>query len=320
MIYCVVPRELAPKLHEPLRRHFRDDPDVAVVVERRRGARRTDARRSPGAAPPAGDERRRVHNAAGRRIADRRAALVPVPGPELPRRARQYADRLLFLERVERTTEQADDVETARLVTRIQAGDREGFTELYLRYFDRVYTYLRMVLRDEHEAEDLTQQVFVRVLEALPGYERRRQPFRAWLFIIVRNHVVSYLRKRNRLDVVEPRALERQRDRTEADEADLTALRWITDRDLMLFIERLTVPQRQVLLLRYMLDLSSSEIAEILGRSPDQVRKLQERALRFLQQRLTALGRTPRGGGGRVPVRRPCRLVGVLRERRFALH
>jgi RNA polymerase sigma-70 factor (ECF subfamily) len=320
VIYCIVPRELAPKLHDTLRRCFREDPEVEVVVERRDLERRGADRRRAKGEPPAAGERRLVRAESGRRVADRRAATAPVPTPELPRKARAHAAELLFVERVARTSEQEEDIDTARLVTRIQAGHREGFADLYLRYFDRVYGYARMVLRDQHEAEDLTQQVFMRVLEALPRYERRKQPFRGWLFVIVRNHMLHHLRKYNRLDVVEPQALDRARERSgEGAELDLSVLGWITDRDLMLFIERLSVPQRQVLLLRYMLDLPAAEIAEILGKTPEQVRKLQQRALDFLEARLSALGRTPRSGRARTPSMRRRRLNGVIRERRFAL-
>jgi len=86
----------------------------------------------------------------------------------------------------------------------------------------------------------------------------------------------------------------------------------------MLFVERLPLPQRQVLLLRFMLDLNANEIAEILERTPENVRILQHRALRFLEQRLVALGRSPRNT-------RPSRMshylrpANVLRARRFAL-
>jgi RNA polymerase sigma-70 factor (ECF subfamily) len=320
VIYCVVPGELAPKLHDALRAHFRDDSDVEVVVERRNGERRRSERRGAAATASDSPERRRIRNVAGRRIADRRATAAAVEPPRLPRRAQPYADRLVFVERIAPTGEQAEDVDTARLVTRIQAGETEGYSELYLRYFDRVYGYLRVILRGSPEAEDLAQQVFVKVLEGLPSYERRTQPFRAWLFAVVRNTVVDELRRRHRLEVVDPHALDRQREeRGDTTEGELGALRWITDRELLLFIERLPIAYRQVLLLRFMLDLPSREIAVIVGRTPEDVRKLQERGLRFLRARLAAVGRGPRHGG-RIPLRARWKPLNVLRERRFALH
>jgi RNA polymerase sigma-70 factor (ECF subfamily) len=214
--------------------------------------------------------------------------------------------------------ELAEDRDTARLVTRIQAGDRDQFATLYQRYFDRVYAYLRLVLRDSHEAEDVTQQVFVEIFEALPRYERRRQPFRAWLFTIVRNQGVSQLRKSNRLDLTAPEKLLEQTDGTTTEGNGGRVIEWISDEDLMLFVERLPLAQRQVLLLRFMLDLNANEIAKILERTPESVRILQHRALRFLEQRLVALGREPRNRR-RARMSNYLRPANVLRSRRFAL-
>ncbi|MDX6663650.1 MAG: hypothetical protein QOG09_1752, partial [Solirubrobacterales bacterium] len=87
---------------------------------------------------------------------------------------------LVFCERIEVAAEAREDLLTARLVTRIQAGATSAFSELYETYFDRVYAYLRVALRDHHEAEDAAQQVFMQAMEALPRYQLRRgTPFRA---------------------------------------------------------------------------------------------------------------------------------------------
>ncbi|MGH2957625.1 MAG: RNA polymerase sigma factor [Solirubrobacterales bacterium] len=213
--------------------------------------------------------------------------------------------------------EREEDADTARLVARIQEGADEKFATLYERYFDRVYAYLRVLLRDSHEAEDATQQVFTQVLEALPRYEKREAPFRAWLFTIARNHGLRRLRQRRRVEPLEEEeTIERRRPGEP--EQELPALNWISDGDLMLFLERLPEPQRQVLMLRFMLDLSTDEIARVLERTPSDVRALQSRALRFLRQRLTALGRRSEFGG-RARISRRFRQAPVLRLRRFAL-
>jgi RNA polymerase sigma-70 factor (ECF subfamily) len=318
--YCLVPRDVAAKLHEPLRKHFRDDPGIEVVVERRR-----DDRRSPGDRrdPERGDvaaERRRIRNLPGRRVGERRAALVPVEAAvELPRRLRALADRLVFVERLAPSDQQLEDIDTGRLVTRFQGGDDQAFGELYIRYFDHVYSYLRVLFReDPHEAEDLTQQVFTNVFEALPRYERRTRPFRAWLFTIVRNLAFTNFQRRSRSEPSDPAEL-RRRFEEPAEEADLSALEWITDRELVIFVERLPLAQRQVLVLRFMLDMTTSEIARVLERNPADVRKLEHRALRFLQQRLTALGRAPRRGSERHQWRQRVRALPVARMRRYAL-
>lgn len=224
-----------------------------------------------------------------------------------------------FYERVPISEERVEDVDTAHLIIRIQSGDRRGFTELYERYFDRVYGYLRVALKDSHEAEDVGQQVFLTVLEKIRDYELTGRPFRAWLFTVARNAAVSHLRKQGRSDLVDPEAINRHREENGENDADLAALGWITDRDLMIFIERLPIAHRQVLTLRYMLDLTARETAEILGRNENEVRMLQHRAQRFLRDRLTALGRDPHRGK-RIRWRGRLRQAVVVRERRFALH
>jgi RNA polymerase sigma-70 factor (ECF subfamily) len=322
MVYCLIPRDLAPKLHEPLRRHFRDDPSTEVVVECRSSDRRAVGDRRKVSEPrDAASERRRIRSISGRRISERRASLIELDAPELPRKARPHADRLLFVERLEPSDQQLEDADTARLVMSIQAGDADAFSLLYMRYFDRVYSYLRLLVASAHDAEEVAQQVFLKVLEGIPAYERRQAPFRGWLFTIVRNQAVNQLARSNRLEPVDPHTLELRED-PPLSEHDIPALDWISDGDLVMLVQRLPLAQRQVLLLRFMVDLPHSEIANILGRSPTEVRKLQFRATTFLRDRLTALGRAPQEGpsrGRRAGWRRRARQAPVLRERRFAL-
>jgi RNA polymerase sigma-70 factor (ECF subfamily) len=322
IVYCVVPRDLAGRLHEPLRRHFHDQPGIEVIVERR-GAdgraedrRRGRAERRAATGPARRRERRRLHD--DRRVSERRALTVAVAARELPRKARRHAERLTFIERVAGSSMYAEDVDARRLVALFQAGDNRAFETLYLRYFDRVYNYLRLLLNSPDAAEDGAQQVFANVFEALPRYQRRGKPFRAWLFVIARNYALDELSRHER-QVLGGDELDRHREREGAEDADLDALEWISDPDLLLFVERLPLVQRQVLLLRFMLDLSHAQIAEMLGRTPEDVRGLQSRALRFLRARLNALGRGPARAERTPRMRRVADRANVIRARRFAL-
>jgi RNA polymerase sigma-70 factor (ECF subfamily) len=223
-----------------------------------------------------------------------------------------------FYERVAPSAEQREDLDTARWVVRFQGGEtKDAFATLYSRYFDRVYGYLRVMLRDPHEAEDIAQQALMEVFESLPRYERRAQPFRAWLFRIVRNQGLMQLRRSRRLEVTDPQDISERQERAGAN-GDPEAATWLSDKDLMLFIERLPFVQRQVLAMRYMLDLSATEMATVLDMSPDAVRAAQSRATRVLRERLRSVGRGARTRRG-VPMRAGIRQAPVLRQRRFAL-
>jgi RNA polymerase sigma-70 factor (ECF subfamily) len=329
MVYCVVPRDLAPLLHDLLRRHFRADRSVEVVVEQRTSERRLASDRRSNGQPAGGEaatgrtddaaDRRVIRAYSGRRLGERRALEVAVAAPVLPRRARSHVDRLVFFERLEPSASEQEDIDTARLLIRIQAGERDLFAFLYTRYFDRVYSYLRIALDDPHEAEDAAQQVFVNVLRALPQYELRRSPFRAWLFTIVRNCALKELGRRARIEPSDPDELTKEWEASAPAGTELSALDWISDRELMMFVERLSLAQRQVLVLRFLLGLTTAEIAAVLGRSQVEVRSIQSRAVRFLRARLEALGRTaPREG--RVRMRGCLRQARVLGARRWALH
>jgi RNA polymerase sigma-70 factor (ECF subfamily) len=248
-------------------------------------------------------------------VGDRRAAAVSVPAFPLPRRARPYAARIVFVERLEPSSQRVEDADTDRLIRRIQAGSRDEFAVLYMRYFDRVYGYLRALLRRGDAADDATQQVFLKVIEGLPRYDPRLGTFRSWLFTIARNHAMDELKLAGRIEPLSAEEIER-REPLEA--VDLRPLDWITDREVHLFIERLPLSQRQVLFLRYVVGLNLGEIATVLGQSHDAVRQHHARAMRFLRARLTALGREPKGGDS-VGAKLLGSRMQILRARRFAL-
>jgi RNA polymerase sigma-70 factor (ECF subfamily) len=227
---------------------------------------------------------------------------------------KQREARVNFIAR--REVDVAEEADTTKLITAFQAGDRESYAQIYSRYFDRVYAYLRVVLKDRHKAEDTAQQVFVQALEALPRYEHRRKPFEAWLFTIARNAALMLLRKESSVELLEPEDMDRVRERPVE---DVPFPSWITDADLLVLMDRMPLAQRQVLALRYMLDLSATEIAEVLGRSPEAIRMQQSRAHAFLRARLAALGRAPKVPN-KAGLQRVDRQAPVLRHRRWSLH
>ena len=166
----------------------------------------------------------------------------------------------------------------ARLIDRAKRGDEQAIGELYRRHVDLIYRYVYARVQDASIAEDLTAEVFVKALEGLPGYEFTGSPIQAWLYRIAHARTVDYWRRQERRQEVE---LE---DTVAADEPsppellDLEA-EWVTAMNL---VAQLTDDQQDVLILRFVGDLSLSEVAQTLGKTTGAVKALQHRALASL--------------------------------------
>jgi RNA polymerase sigma-70 factor, ECF subfamily len=294
--YVIVPNDLADSLHDRMRRHFRRELSVEVIVERRAGSRRAGGERRTAEAQPE-VERRQVRNADGRRVAERRGPSVEVAADvSLPDFAQEHAARFAFVQRVEPGSERSEDADSTRLVTRFQQQEPSVFEELYMRYFARVYTYLRVTLSDAMEAEAIAQRVFERVYELLPSYEvNPRQAFRAWLFALVREEAVGALCERSGLERSRFSAA-RAAQAHLYESPELYALDTISDRDVVFCIEDLPTAERQVLMLRYMLGLEAREIAAVLAQPVDDVRLLRDHATALLRERLPAVTKARRKG------------------------
>lgn len=170
------------------------------------------------------------------------------------------------------------------LVMRARTGDADAFGALYDRYQPEIVRYLAARVRDRDLAEDLAQQVFLKAWQAIPRYEQRGAPFRAWLYRMAHNQMVDHfrrLRPTTDLDGVEvPQA-------AEAEEHVMTAE--LHDR-LRTALDRLSEDHRQVLVLRFLMEQSAREIGEVMQRKEVTVRGLQMRAIRALRQEIEAMG------------------------------
>jgi RNA polymerase sigma-70 factor, ECF subfamily len=172
--------------------------------------------------------------------------------------------------------------ELAGAIARAKQGDRDALRYLYLRFADNVYGYARSIVHDEHEAEDVTQQVFARLLTALKNYEQRSVPFSAWLLRIAHNMAIDHLRRRVVLldepDAAEDRADDRSHELGLALREALATLPEI---------------QQQVLVMRHWHGCSPGEIAEALDRSEDSIHGLHHRGRRALRRALAEIDAAP---------------------------
>jgi RNA polymerase sigma-70 factor, ECF subfamily len=169
------------------------------------------------------------------------------------------------------------------LVERAQRGNRDALEELYLLNFDRIYSYLHMSVGNRHDAEDLTTQTFLRMLESIKRFRWQSAPFSAWLFRIAHNLAMDHFRANRRWqpeeDVPEPPG-------GEEPSAESVAMQSIGRESMLELIDNLSPEQQQVLTLKFVFNFSNGEVATILGKSEGAIKSLQHRALVSLQKKL----------------------------------
>jgi RNA polymerase sigma-70 factor (ECF subfamily) len=179
-----------------------------------------------------------------------------------------------------------DSSETTRkvrlAVARAKEGDREALRFLYIVYSHNIYGYVRSIVHDDHEAEDVTQHVFAKLMTTLVKYDDRGVPFFAWLLRLARNVAIDHLRA-NRLVPTE-----KVLDADMSSGIDM-------DRSETVRAALATLPdqQRQVVLLRHVVGLTPGEIADRMGRTESSVHGLHHRGRRALQRELERLDSAP---------------------------
>jgi RNA polymerase sigma-70 factor (ECF subfamily) len=172
---------------------------------------------------------------------------------------------------------QNDHNETA-LVEGAKAGDAEAFGELYLLHLDPIFRYVYYRIGDLDDAEDLTEQVFLKAWEALPGYNYRGNPFSSWLYRIAHNVVIDHHR-RQKPEV--PIELGNQEEiETRDQKSALTEIIETEEADILAAaISQLPDDQQQVIILRFIEGLNHGDIARIMEKTEGACRMLQHRAL-----------------------------------------
>lgn len=159
-----------------------------------------------------------------------------------------------------------------------------AFDALYCRYYDRVYSYLRLHTVSGEDPADLTHQVFLKALDSLSKYRDRGAPFSAWLIRIARNAAIDASRKRRRMvspDLVPEAVLEL--DSADPETAVLQAERLERLRSVL---GGLSKEKLDLLALRFTAGLSSREIALVVGKSESAVKKMMTRTLSALKEEL----------------------------------
>lgn len=168
----------------------------------------------------------------------------------------------------------------AALVDLARAGDTEAFGALYDHYSPGIYRFVYFRVRSPQLAEDLTSETFFKALRSMASFQWQGKDFGAWLTTIARNLVFDYFKSsRARLETVSDEVDDR---RSVVDGPEEEVLARLTRDVLHDALMRLSVEQRECLVLRFLNGQSTAEVAKALGRSEGAVKQLQLRAVRNL--------------------------------------
>ena len=140
-------------------------------------------------------------------------------------------------------------------IARAKQGDMDALHYLYVRYADDVYGFVNSIVRDSHAAEDITQNVFGKLMNAIQRYEQRAVPFAAWILRVARNAALDHMRARRQIPVDEVRIDDEGHEQTGFERSQC----------IRAALQRLPEDQREVLVLRHVVGLGTGEVAEVLG-------------------------------------------------------
>jgi len=167
------------------------------------------------------------------------------------------------------------------IIKKAKSGDAEAFGVLYERYAEGIFRYVYSHLDDRLDAEDLTEEIFVRAWKALPRYDERGLPFSAFLFRAARNSLIDYYRQHKPTQSIDDLDLHS----SELNPEEEVSAR-LENHHLKATLQELREDYRLVLIFRYLSGFSPEETAQMMQRSVGAVRVLQHRALSALKDLL----------------------------------
>ena len=162
-------------------------------------------------------------------------------------------------------------------------GNQGAFTQLYNIYFDRIYRYMYVRIRRQDEAQDLTQEVFIKALKAIESYKIGKTPFAAWLFRIAHNQIIDHVRKYKKGMEI---SLDEAPPSVGAEDPVAMVEKNFEVAELKAAMMGLSPAQQEVISLRFIAELPIADVARILGKSEGTVKALQFNATISLRRLL----------------------------------
>jgi len=172
-----------------------------------------------------------------------------------------------------------------QLIIQAKNGNQHAFTQLYDQHFDKVFRYIYVRLKNQAESEDLTQEVFIKAINAIGSYKYEGAPFASWLFRIAHNQLIDFVRMRNKQQTA---PLDEALSYAGNDDPVTETEYRFEVAELPGAIEQLSPAQREVVSLRFIADLPIAEVARILGKSEGTIKALQFNATASLRKLMGA--------------------------------
>jgi RNA polymerase sigma-70 factor (ECF subfamily) len=160
-------------------------------------------------------------------------------------------------------------------------GDKDAFGRLYEKYIDRIFNYVYYRTGNVHDAEDLTARVFQRAMKHIVNYTDRGVPFSAWLYRIAHNLVANWHRDRSRRQEIPLDDVPVLPMKGEHPETNL--VRTEQQEALLRLIRQLPPDRQNLLILKFVENMSNAEIGAIMGRSEGAIKSLYHRTLLSLR-------------------------------------
>lgn len=170
----------------------------------------------------------------------------------------------------------------AELIARAKEGEQEAFGLLYRRYHARIYSYIRSRVDTVHDAEDLTERVFLKSFEAMRHYQDRGLPYSVYLYQVARHAVIDYYRGKDTshpLDVLDQNAGQERSVENDVREREVL-------QEIRVALEQLPEPYQEIIRLRILLGMTAEEAGAWMNKTPGNIRVLLHRALKALRKKL----------------------------------
>lgn len=168
--------------------------------------------------------------------------------------------------------------EDLHLVKQAQKGSRSAYQTLYVRHLDAIYRYFFFQTKDKFLAEDLGQEVFIKIWKSIDKYDEKKGAFTSWMYRIAHNLLVDYYRGKKTLTLKE--GLEASYTEDWLEKLDRSE----KIQNVKKALENVSADYKEVIILRFFEDLSVEEVSQIVDKSEENVRVIQHRAIRKLRE------------------------------------